>query len=115
MEMSHWVYPGLKKVGVKISTTSKLEKITKTCSTYFRQDVNDVLGTSSRANVMPPRQIAMWVATYKYGFKLTDVGKHFSRDHSTVIHARQKTFDLMQFDKEYKRKVSEILELLTLN
>jgi chromosomal replication initiator protein len=114
-KMSYWIYPGLRKSGDMMGISKKIDEISIVCCNYFNQDIEDVRGKSRCGNLIVPRQISIWIATAKFRMKLKDVGRYFNRDHSTIINSRQKAYDHIRFDREYKRKVSEILELLTIN
>jgi len=114
-KMSYWIYPGLRKSGDMMGISRRIDEISIVCCNYFNQDIEDVRGKSRCGNLIIPRQISIWIATAKFRMKLKDVGRYFNRDHSTIINSRQKAYDHIRFDREYKRKVSEILELLTIN
>lgn len=54
----------------------------------FRVSSDDIRGPSrGRAHVAYARQVAMYLAHVAWGMSLTDVGRLFDRDRTTVAHA----------------------------
>ena len=53
----------------------------------MRISEGDMLGPSIERRFSWPRQIAMALAREMTGASLTRIGRHFRRDHSTVLHA----------------------------
>lgn len=49
--------------------------------------VDELIGTSRKHNILMVRQCVMWLMRTRYRMFLTDIGKHFDRDHTTVINA----------------------------
>lgn len=62
------------------------------------------------------RQVAMHLMVKQNNRTLTDIGRTFSRDHSTVIHANRKVRDIlgMGIEKDYISKVRKIEKLIEL-
>lgn len=66
--------------------------------------------TRGRARVALARQVAMYLAHVAYGLSLTDVGRLFSRDRTTVAHACALVEDRRD-DQAFDRAL-ELLELV---
>jgi len=43
---------------------------------------------------------------------LTTIGKHFNRDHSTIIHSIDRHNDLMNYDKSYQRNYKQFCDAM---
>lgn len=70
----------------------------------------EALNSKSRiADLVKVRQIMMHLLRIESGYTLEEIGVSFGgRDHSTVIHARDTVFDLLDVDKAYRAKFEEI-------
>lgn len=69
--------------GLMLST----ETIRNYIARQFDTPVNDLLSKSRKRSVTFPRQVAMYLARKLTGEGLSDIGKTFNRDHSTVVHS----------------------------
>jgi len=75
---------------------------------YMRQ--RDGIGGAREVRVSHPRQVAMFLSRKFTKQSLTTIGKHFLRDHSTVIHAvnavekRAATDPLLEMELEVLRE-----------
>ncbi|MFT4048503.1 MAG: chromosomal replication initiator protein DnaA [Solirubrobacterales bacterium] len=70
--------------------TVPIEKIQQTVADHFDLSVDDLLSASRARNIAGPRQIAMFLACEYSGQTLPMIARAFGRDHSTVVHARDK-------------------------
>ncbi|NTV15268.1 MAG: chromosomal replication initiator protein DnaA [Desulfobulbaceae bacterium] len=69
--------------GLVLST----EAIRDFIARQFDTPVEDLLSKSRKKTVAFPRQVGMYLARKMTGEALSDIGKTFHRDHSTVVHA----------------------------
>jgi chromosomal replication initiator protein len=67
--------------------------------------------THARA-VARPRQIAMFLAREITGHSLPRIGRHFGRDHTTVLHAVRRIGKLTTADPRFAAEVEGCRELL---
>lgn len=67
-----------------------IEKILEIVADHFELTVDELLGPGRARRVSGPRQIAMFLACEYSGLSVTAVATTFKRDHSTVMHARDK-------------------------
>jgi len=66
---------------------------------------------SRRREVSFPRQIAMYLATQLTEMSTTQIGEAFGgRDHSTVVHARDKIRELIDKDPYFMEKINKTTE-----
>lgn len=67
-----------------------IERIQNVVADHFQLSVEELLGKSRARRVSGPRQIAMFLACEYSGQSLPVIASAFGRDHSTVVHARDK-------------------------
>jgi len=87
----------------------KIEDIQKLVASHYQVSRADILSSRRTANVVRPRQIAMYLAKTLTLRSLPEIGRRFGgRDHTTVLHAVRKIDTLTNAD----HSLSEELELL---
>ncbi len=87
----------------------KIEDIQKLVATHFNVSRADILSSRRTANVVRPRQIAMYLSKALTLRSLPEIGRRFGgRDHTTVLHAVRKIDGLAGKDAA----LSEEIELL---
>jgi chromosomal replication initiator protein len=87
----------------------KIEDIQKLVATHYNVSRADILSSRRTANVVRPRQIAMYLSKVLTPRSLPEIGRRFGgRDHTTVLHAVRKIEGLTGSD----RSLSEEVELL---
>ena len=58
---------------------------------YYNVDKSDLTGKKKNKEIVDPRQMAIYLITEMTDLPLTSIGSHFGgRDHTTVMHARDK-------------------------
>jgi chromosomal replication initiator protein len=87
----------------------KIDDIQKLVASHFNVLRADILSSRRTANVVRPRQIAMYLSKVLTLRSLPEIGRHFGgRDHTTVLHAVRKIEDLASKDQG----LAEVIELL---
>jgi chromosomal replication initiator protein len=87
----------------------KIDDIQKLVATHYNVSRADILSSRRTANVVRPRQIAMYLAKVLTLRSLPEIGRRFGgRDHTTVLHAVRKIENLALSDGP----LSEEIELL---
>ncbi|MBL8587015.1 MAG: chromosomal replication initiator protein DnaA [Methylobacteriaceae bacterium] len=87
----------------------KIEDIQKLVGNYYNVSRADIVSSRRTANVVRPRQIAMYLSKILTPRSLPEIGRRFGgRDHTTVLHAVRKIETLSKSD----RTLGEDLELL---
>ncbi len=90
-----------------------LRTITAMVAKYFEVKVGDLKGPTRRQAIVRPRAVAMFLARAFTDKSYKQVGRHFGgRDHTTVMHACQKTEELMKTDPATRQAVNELSNLL---
>jgi chromosomal replication initiator protein len=78
----------------------KIEDIQRMVARHFNVSRSDMLSSRRTANVVRPRQIAMYLAKTLTLRSLPEIGRRFGgRDHTTVLHAVRKIEALADKDK----------------
>lgn len=87
--------------------------IEATC-TYFNLSNNDIIGKKKSKEIVFPRQIAIYIITDMLsGVPLASIGQTFgNRDHTTIIHARNKISEQLKTDSKLKIQLTDIKNLV---
>ena len=75
---------------------------------YFGLTLDDLRGTSRSRVLVNARQIAMYLCRELTSLSLPDIGREFSKDHTTVIHANKKIAGLMAERRAIYNTVTEL-------
>lgn len=86
-----------------------VENIQKAVAEYFSITLDELLSKSRKRIYSRPRQIAMYLCKTLTQRSLPDIGRRFSRDHTTVMHAEQKVLQLRETFEDIDRDV-KVLE-----
>ncbi len=87
----------------------KIDDIQKLVASHYNISRADILSSRRTANVVRPRQIAMYLSKTLTLRSLPEIGRRFGgRDHTTVLHAVRKIEELVSKDKS----LAEVIELL---
>lgn len=80
---------------------------------YFDVDKHDVLGKKKSKDVVEPRMIAIYLISDILEIPLVSIGKIFGgRDHTTIMHSRDKISDQMKTSHKTQTLVGEIRKML---
>ncbi|KAF2989510.1 chromosomal replication initiator protein DnaA [Methylocystis sp. MJC1] len=87
----------------------KIDDIQKLVASHYNISRSDILSSRRTANVVRPRQIAMYLSKVLTLRSLPEIGRRFGgRDHTTVLHAVRKIEELVSKDKS----LAEVIDLL---
>lgn len=78
----------------------------------FGVDMSDIMGRSRLERISDARQAAMYWCYNMHLQSYYHVGKYFDREHATIMHGVKRAKNLMQTDKEFRRKMDNIRQLL---
>ncbi|HVC64217.1 MAG TPA: chromosomal replication initiator protein DnaA, partial [Candidatus Dormibacteraeota bacterium] len=87
-----------------------IEHIQRTVSGFFGLRLADMRARTRTKAVAFPRQIAMYFARQLTHASLTEVGRAFDKDHTTVLHAVTKIETLIREDAKFKKTVDTLAE-----
>lgn len=92
----------------------KIEDIQKLVATHYSVTRADILSARRTANVVRPRQVAMYLSKVLTPRSLPEIGRRFGgRDHTTVLHAVRKMDDLVTKDASLREEVDLLKRMLT--
>lgn len=90
-----------------------MDTITDAVCTYFDVLKQDLLGKKKSKDIVEPRMIAIYLINEILDVPLISIGKFFGgRDHTTIIHARDKVTEQLKHDIELKNSISELKSLI---
>ncbi|MCC6949241.1 MAG: chromosomal replication initiator protein DnaA [Bradyrhizobiaceae bacterium] len=91
----------------------RVEDILRIVAKHYGVSRADLLSSRRTANVVRPRQIAMYLAKTLTLRSLPEIGRRFGgRDHTTVLHAVRKIEGLVQGDKGLADEIDALKRLL---
>jgi chromosomal replication initiator protein len=91
----------------------KIEDIQRVVARQYNVSRADLLSSRRTANVVRPRQIAMYLAKALTLRSLPEIGRRFGgRDHTTVLHAVRKIETLASNDSALAEEIELLKRLL---
>ena len=87
-----------------------IEHIQRRAAEFFGLKLTDMRATTRTKAIAFPRQIAMYLARQLTHASLTEVGRAFDKDHTTVLHAVTKVEALIREDPKFKKTVDTLAE-----
>ena len=89
------------------------ERVIETVSQYFSIDTKELKGRSRSADIVLPRQIAMYIIREHTESSLVEVGQAFGgRDHTTVMHGYDKIQREIETNAQLRQQVNTITQIL---
>ena len=90
-----------------------IEKIQQKVSDYYRIRLSELVSKRRQANIVFPRQVAMYLSRVLTSHALQEIGDAFGgRDHGTVIHACKTVENTMEQERSTKRSVDYLVQQL---
>lgn len=90
-----------------------IQSIVNACCSYFNIKMEDITGKRRTKDIVEPRQFAMYIITILLpNTPLATIGEFFSRDHTTVINARDKIGRLATTDERTKIIIEDLKSLI---
>jgi chromosomal replication initiator protein len=87
-----------------------IEDIQKVVAEEYGVNVEDLKSKQRTERLAFPRQIAIYMACELIpSMSLPEIGKHFNKDHSTVIHARDKIKHMLNTDPFFAERINIII------
>jgi len=100
---------GLEPMVFKLATMPQL--IDAACD-YLNIDKDKILGKKRDRNIVESRHMIMSYLSNSRNVKLTDIGRQFNRDHSTVIYAKVHVSNLCATDELYSQTYASLTKYL---
>ncbi len=96
-----------------ISGPVTMNTILKCVADYFHLDQKDLIGKKKTKNIVEARQIAIYLISDLISVPLVSIGDFMGgRDHSTIIHARDKIISLLSSDYRYANYIRDLYEII---
>ena len=100
-------------IGVRNDRRVRIEDIQKLVATHYQVTRADLLSSRRNANVVKPRQVAMFLAKSLTLRSYPEIGRRFGgRDHTTVLHAVRKIEGLCKSDTGLREDVDLLTRML---
>ncbi|WP_018390889.1 chromosomal replication initiator protein DnaA [Ancylobacter sp. FA202] len=91
----------------------RVDTVIRVVARHYKVEVADILSQRRTANVVKPRQIAMYLAKTLTPRSLPEVGRRFAgRDHTTVLHAVRKIDKLIATDAALAAEVQALVSAI---
>ncbi len=93
---------------------TSISRIQEVVCDYFGVTQKAVTSKKRQANIVLPRQVAMYIVNDMTNSSTTEIGNAFGkRDHSTVIHATEKIRNLRKMDNDLDKRIEKIIKELS--
>ena len=80
---------------------------------YYKTDKSDLTGKKKNKEIVEPRQMAIYLITELTDLPLTSIGSYFGkRDHTTVMHARDKIANEIKSNNRTKTAMQDIKNMV---
>lgn len=86
-----------------------IDKVLNDVAEEFKVSKEDILGKCRLREFVEARQVAQYIIREKMNNTLRTTGLVFGKKHCTIIHSIKNVEALIQFDKNFKRKVENII------
>ena len=86
------------------------DKIVDAVCKYFDIPRDDLVGRKRNKEIVEPRQICIYLMWSLLTIPLSAIGQVFNRDHTTIIHARDKILEQVKANAPVKKVVNEIIK-----
>ncbi|MEK7387087.1 MAG: helix-turn-helix domain-containing protein, partial [candidate division NC10 bacterium] len=81
---------------------------------FFGVKISDLKAKNRTKAVAFPRQIAMYLSRQLTHASLSEVGRAFGKDHTTVLHAVDKVRALLQEDPKLSKTIDGLIQGISL-
>jgi len=103
----------LKDLEISQSQSITIDKIMNIVCSYYNIKKIDLIGKKKNKEVVDPRQICMYLVTELMDVPLIAIGNAFGgRDHTTIMHARDKISKKIKTDKSLKTNIDDIIAMI---
>lgn len=86
-------------------------KILQAVANYYSIPVEQIVGSRRSKDTVQPRQVAMYLVRELTNYSLPEIGKVFSRDHTTVLHSINKVDE----ERKNSNDMNDIIKTLIAN
>ncbi len=102
-------HEALKDYGEPESTSLNADKIINTVCEFFKISKEDITGKKKNKEIVEPRQLCIYLINDMLNMPLVAIGDLFGgRDHTTIMHARDKVTKLIKTNPHTKTLVNDL-------
>ena len=87
-----------------------ISKIKKVVCKRYKVNLDDLNSKKKNYSIAWPRQVAMYLATELTSLSLPEIGREFNRDHTTVIHAKEKVKEEIETNTFFIPEINLLIE-----
>lgn len=99
----------LKDIDYTSNNTITADKIINTVCEYFKVSKDDIIGKKKNKEIVEPRQLCVYLINEMINIPLAAIGEIFGgRDHTTIMHARDKISTQIKVNPHIKTIVQDI-------
>lgn len=107
-------YEAMKENMDEIKEGLSPDMVIETVCKYFNISKNDIVGKKKNKEIVEPRMICIYLICELLDLPLVAIGKKFGdRDHTTIMHARDKITEQIKTNNKIKVYITDIKDLLT--
>lgn len=88
------------------------KKVIDKTAKFFGISKEDILGKSRQKDINHARQTACYLMKYELKMSFPQIGKEFSRDHSTIMNSVSKIEKCLKFDSEIRSQIETLRDLI---
>lgn len=96
-------------INIENNKAVAVDTIKKIVSKNFKIHIEDFNSKRKNHSIAWPRQIAMYLCTELTNMSLPEIGREFNRDHSTVVHARDRIKEQIEKDPFFSAQLNGII------
>lgn len=107
-------YEAMKENMDEIKEGLSPDLVIDTVCKYFNISKNDIVGRKKNKEIVEPRMICIYLICELLDLPLIEIGKKLgNRDHTTIMHARDKITEQIKTNNKIKVYITDIKDLLT--
>ena len=89
--------------------TTDYKKVLSSACQYFNLSLKDLIGPKRQKELVLPRHLTMYILSEELKFTVERIGQILGgRDHTTVMHGRDRIKGLINTDREVARMLIEV-------
>ena len=103
----------LKDIATSQTQNLTVDKIMDTVCKYYNVKKVDLVGKKKNKEIVDPRQICIYLITELLDIPLMTIGQAFGgRDHTTIMHARDKITQNIKTNKSLKTNIEDLIAMI---
>lgn len=87
-----------------------VEKIVTEVSRTYNISTDDIFSKKKSADIAFARQVSIYIVSQIMDMSSTEIGKHFNKDHTTVLYTVEKIKKMLKSNESEKRLIDDIIK-----